>query len=359
MRATPAAQMLIHRQVGHMPATRIRETAKSKAVKGLAWTGAHDKCACDTCMQVNGKKAPFKKQAETRSTIPGERIHSDLKELPVKSHSGCKYAIAFVDDCTRRAKTYGLVKKSDALDAWKDYLEHHVLSKGYSVRYFRSDNGGEFTGEFAAYNRVRGIQAERSPPHCQSGNGVAEVFWRDVFKTVRAILWDQQRHNKWWLVALQFATHIKNHFMTSAVEDRPPEAAWHNKEIDMSHFKAPLTKCWAYVEKDNRQHTLDRRRIEALFIGYADDSTSYRVYHQETNTIYTRRYADVTFDERSRARSRPTRSEAICLDVDSFPIPEVTRAVLPGTSLVKDVGSFPIPELIWTVFPATPNKRFD
>ena len=303
--ASPQARMLIHRRCAHMLPARIRTTAKSEAVTGLHWTGAHEKCDCDTCMQMNAKKAPFKREATTRSTVPGERIHSDLKELPTPSHSGCKYAVAFIDDCTRRGTTYGLVKKDDALEAWKDYLENQVLARGYSVRYFRSDNGGEFTGELAAYNRVRGIQAERSPPHCQSGNGVAEVFWRDAFKLVRAILWDQQRDNKWWLTALQFATHIKNHFVTTALHGVPPEAAWTKKDIDMSHFTTHKV-LGIRGEREQAKGTLDKIRIEATFIGYAHDSRSYLVHHTQPGTIYSRRYADVDFDERCKARDGAT-----------------------------------------------------
>jgi len=120
------------------------------------------------------------------------------------------------------------------------------------------------------------------------------VFWRDAFKLVRAILWDQQHDNKWWLTALQFATHIKNHFVTTALDGVPPEAAWTKKDIDMSHFRVPLTKCWAYVEKENRQDTLDKRRIEATFIGYARDSRSYLVHHTQSGTIYSRRSSTTT-----------------------------------------------------------------
>ena len=224
---SPTAATLQHRRVAHAEGHRLRATAKSEGITGLAWLGKHDKLKCPSCMLMNAKKAPFQHQASTRSEIPGERIHSDLKELPTRSKKGHKYAVCFVDDCTRRGKSYGLKKKSDALEAWQEFLDEEVLARGYSVKYFRSDNGGEYIGEFAAFNRVRGIQAERSPPHCQSGNGVAEVYWREVFKMVRAILWDQQRENSWWLAALGFADHMRNHLLTSAVADVPAHQKQH------------------------------------------------------------------------------------------------------------------------------------
>ena len=142
-------------------------------------------------MVTQVKKAPFQHHTYTRSIIEGERIHSDTKEVPTRSKRGHKYAVCFVDDATRRGKCYPLKRKTDVLDAWRTFLEEEILARGLTVRYFRSDNGTEFTGELAAFNRVRGIKAERSPPKCQSMNGVAEVFWRETFKAVRAILWDQ------------------------------------------------------------------------------------------------------------------------------------------------------------------------
>jgi hypothetical protein len=263
---------------------------------------SHHKCDCNVCMLMNAKKAPFKEEAEHRSTVPGERIHSDVKELSVRSRQGHKYAVCFVDDATRRGKSYSMSKKSEVLSKWRLFLEQEVLSKSYKCKYFRSDNGGEFiSDELIAFNNVRGIQAEYSPPHCQSGNGVAEVYWRETFKLVRAILWDQQREDEWWTAALQFANYIRNHIMTYSVDDRPPECAWQDKIIDLSHWRVPLSKCWAFVEKTNRDGTLDKRRLEVVFVGYAPRSHSYLVYDPIGHEIYSRRYADVEFDERCQA----------------------------------------------------------
>ena len=216
---------------------------------------------CDSCMRMNAQKAPFARGARERSTIRGERIHSDLKEVRQRSKNGCKYAICFVDDATRRGVVYGLKHKSDAKDAWARFLEEELAANGLRCRYFRCDNGGEYQAELRAFNNARGIQAEFSPPHCQSINGVAEVFWRDTFRMVRTILWDQQRDDSWWLTALTFASHYRNHLSTTALDGRIPEAAWRGCPVDVSHFRVPLSKCWSFVEKENRDGTLDARRM--------------------------------------------------------------------------------------------------
>ena len=89
--------------------------------------------------------------------------------------------------------------------------------------------------------------------------------------------------------------------MTSALDDMPPEAAWQGKPVDVSHYRVPLSDCYSYIEKPNRDSTLDARKLKGVFIGYAGNSPCYLVYDPETDIVYARRYADVTFDERTKA----------------------------------------------------------
>ena len=303
------ARLLQHRRHGHVRSERLRETTWSDWVSGMDYLGAQDRIKCNCCMCINAKKAPFQREAEERSLVPGERIHSDVKELRTPSIEGHLYAVCFIDDATRRAVSYPMKKKSEVIEKLRLFLESECTARGKLVRILRSDNGGEYTSdEMVQFCSSRGIWQEYSPPHCQSANGVAEVFWRDAFRLVRAILWDQQRHHKYWACALRFATCIRNHLMHHAVEDMPPEAAWLGKPVDVDHFRVPLSTCWSYIEKDNREGTLGRRRMQGILVGYATHSPSYLVYDPETHTVYNRRYADVEVDERSRA---PEESERV------------------------------------------------
>ena len=242
---------------------------------------------------MNGKKSPFKRQTSTRSKISGERIWSDVKQVSEKSIQGCTYAVCFVDDCTRRGKSYPMKSKTEVFDKWEQYLNEKILARGKSVRYFRSDNGTEYNA-VTAFNNVRGILSEKSPPYCQSMDGVGEVYWRETFKLVRNILWDQQREAKWWAAALGFADHLRNHIMTKSVPDAPPESLWQGKTTDVSHFKVPLCPCWAYIESENREDkSLGQRRMQGVFVGYASNSPCYLVRDDVSGWVYPRRYADV------------------------------------------------------------------
>ena len=283
--------------MSHAESRRIANTAASDKVSGLTYYGGFNRIGCDTCMRMQGRKGKFKRRAWTRSKVPGQRIHSDIKEVDVRTKMGHKYAIGFIDDATRRGKSYTMRHKSEAIDKWQQFLNEEILPKGRHVKYFRSDNGSEYS-IIEAYNNPRGCTHEYSSPYCQSGNGVAEVYWRETFKYIRNILWDQQRSHDWWGVALGFADHTRNHLVTEAVDGQPPEAAWQQQVIDYSHLTVPLADCWFYVEKQNRGGTLEERNTKGILVGYAPRSRSYMVYVPETGSVYNRRYADVTIDER-------------------------------------------------------------
>ena len=221
-----AARVQQHRRFAHSRTEKLRETSWSDWVDGLEYLGPHDRITCACCMCMNAKKAPFQREAEERSVIPGERIHSDVKELPIRSIDGHIYAVCFVDDATRRCATYPIKKKSEVIDKLEQFLLTECAATGKAMKYLRSDHGGEFDSEeMELFCASRGIWQEFSPPHCPSANGVAEVAWRDTFKMVRTILHDQQRPAKYWAIALRFATYLRNHLMTNAVLEKPSEAA--------------------------------------------------------------------------------------------------------------------------------------
>jgi hypothetical protein len=116
-------------------------------------------------MRKNARKAPFKRVAYRRATRPAYRIHSDLREFPVRSKKGYKYSVCFVCDATRRGKAYiSMRRKSDTLEVFKRFIAEECEPRGFTVKVLRSDNGGEYIdAEFALFCRSRHITREFSP----------------------------------------------------------------------------------------------------------------------------------------------------------------------------------------------------
>ena len=76
-------------------------------------------------MRRNARKAAFKKKARRRTRKRGYRIHSDVKEMPVRSKDGKRYAVCFVDDASRRGMAYAMAHKSEVLDMLKKFMGAH------------------------------------------------------------------------------------------------------------------------------------------------------------------------------------------------------------------------------------------
>jgi transposase InsO family protein len=319
------ARKLLHRRFGHASEQKMRLTSKVERITGFPYGGPHGK-DCITCIRMNGAKKPFSKHEFERATKAGQRIHSDIKEVPADSIGGHRYAVCFVDCCTRRGAVYPLktLQGGEVVDCFRDYIED-CEQKGIVVECLRADNGSQYTSEemFALCRTRKGPQGESriirqefSPPYCQSANGVAESFWRDTFRFVRTILWDQQRGSEYWVAALQFANWIRNRLARTTTPDSVPEVEFTGKDQDYSKARVPLVTCCSFVEKENRNgvKTLSNRRQKMVLVGYASDSGCYQVYDPESNTRkpVNRRYADVHFvDEASHAPDGPM-EVAVC-----------------------------------------------
>ena len=87
--------------------------------------------------------------------------------------------------------------------------------------------------------------------------------------------------------------------------------------------RVPLCDAYPYVERENRTGTggtdLDERRARMVLVGYDEDSRTYKLYDPTNDRIYSRRYADVIFDENPKMQCpTPTFKTATPLDVQLF-----------------------------------------
>ena len=304
----------MHELFGHERPQRLKELSDKGYVHGLTMYGNGQTHFCEVCAETRAKKARFKKSTDNRCTTAGGRIHSDLKEVEQRSHGGMKWAICFVDDSTRYAKTYYLKRKSDAWLAFRRFIEEECEPRDITVCRLRIDGGTEYGksgvcyttfSEFKDYLRTKPqgvkIKVERSPAHCQSMNGVSERYWQTLFNLVRSILRDQSRSKKMWTYAAELAQLIHNVEITNAVTGTTPYIAWHGKtpSIKSPNWIRPLSDAWAFVYKDMGRKTLDKVRKKYVFVGYSTESPCYRLYNPVTKKVVERRYEDCHFPKQN------------------------------------------------------------
>ena len=80
------------------------------------------------------------------------------------SLGGNSYVVIFVDDCTRFKVIKFVRKKSDTTVALLSLVADYITPQKLSIKCVRTDNGGEFEGEFQRELDRRSITHERTPP---------------------------------------------------------------------------------------------------------------------------------------------------------------------------------------------------
>ena len=81
--------------------------------------------------------------------MKGKRFNIDVGG-PMKHSSlgGNNYVVIFVNDCTRFKVIEFNKKKNDTTPALLFLIEDYIPPQELSVKYIRTDNGGEFETEF-------------------------------------------------------------------------------------------------------------------------------------------------------------------------------------------------------------------
>ena len=105
---------------------------------------------------------------------------------------------------------YGVVKymsnKSQVIDKFKDYV-----GENRTPTTLRTDDGGECTSrKFKEFCRDSKIKQESIVPETPQQNGVAERFHHILVENERCLLIQAKLPKKYWVRALDIATHIRN-----------------------------------------------------------------------------------------------------------------------------------------------------
>lgn len=214
--------MKMHRLLGH-PSEKITiDTAK---MHGIQLTGGREPCI--GCSKAKAQRHAVPKTTDTRATRKGERIFIDLGgPLHLESLGGSKYVAIFVDDCTRFKVTKFIEEKSDAVDALKSFIADYITPQGLKIVSVRTDNGGEFEGDFQRHLDALGIRHECTPPHTPQYNGVAERALGLLREKAIAMMEDVPQEyaeivniDRLWTEAMSFATDMSNRAATTSITD--------------------------------------------------------------------------------------------------------------------------------------------
>ena len=157
-----------HEVLGHC---NIQDLLKlQENVEGMVITNKAYNFQCDVCPQ--GKLTDSRSRVRDNSAnAPFELVHIDLAgPIDPESIDGHKYALNCVDSFSGLICVYFMKQKSDACDAFKQYIAD--IAPYGTIKSVRSDQGGEFISEkFVSMLIQNKIRHERSAPYSQHLNG--------------------------------------------------------------------------------------------------------------------------------------------------------------------------------------------
>ena len=160
----------VHRMLAHPSEDTTRKTAEMMGIETTGQWGA-----CETCFQAMAKRHAVPKKTDERASVRGQRFLVDVGG-PRKHSSlgGYSYVVIFGDDCTRSKVVKFIKKKNDITAALLSLIANYITPQKLSIKCVRTDNGGEFEGEFQRELDRRSITHKHTPPDTPQYNGVAE-----------------------------------------------------------------------------------------------------------------------------------------------------------------------------------------
>ncbi|CAN0139544.1 unnamed protein product, partial [Ascophyllum nodosum] len=155
--------------------------------------------------------------------------------MKYSSLGGNSYVVIFVDDCTRFKVVKFVKKKSDTTAALLSLIADNITPQKVSIECVRTDNGGEFEGEFQRELGRRSITHEHTPPDTPQYNQVAKralELLREKAITLMEELDDviNVPRKKLWAQAMLFACDITNKSATTSTDGgKSPYELWFGK----------------------------------------------------------------------------------------------------------------------------------
>ncbi|CAN0429329.1 unnamed protein product, partial [Ascophyllum nodosum] len=227
---------------------------------------------CETCFQVKAKRHAVPKKTDERASVKGQRFFVDVGG-PMKHSSlgGNNYVVIFVDDYTRFKVVKFVKKKSDTTAALLSMVAGYITPQKLSIKCIRTDNGGEFEGEFRRELDRRSITHEHTPPDTPQYNGVAERAL-GLLREKAIILMEELDdvinvpREKLWAQAMLFACDVTNKSVTTSTnEGKSPYELWLGKSPTAYHLRPFGTV--GYARQSVREHKMAPKGEKCVFMG--------------------------------------------------------------------------------------------
>ncbi|KAJ8475068.1 hypothetical protein ONZ45_g15738 [Pleurotus djamor] len=317
-----------HQRLGHPSPDVLRQFKKHTENFPDLKIPADRSKPCKGCAEGKTPQDSFP-QSLNRASKPFEKVHSDLKEFPVKSYHGYHYYISFFDDYTSYGWVRLLKRKSEALTATRDFIAMVKTQYNTMIKTWMSDGGGEFKSlEFKEMLNSNGIKIDQSVAHQPQQNGRAERFNRTIMDKAQAMRFHACIPPSWWEFSVEYAIHLYNRTPIRRLKWKTPFEMLKGKLPDITHLRVFGCGAYVYLPDAVRPNKLSPKAELMCFIGLTEGIKGYKFMRLHNNTVFheTKALFDETLlpkcpksdcpDRRSNGRKPPSNDNP---DNDSGP----------------------------------------
>ena len=206
-----------HQRLAHVGISTIRTLLS----QGKLGDKLPDEDACKSCVMGKQTRDPFQGEFSD-ATSPGEIIHSDVAGPVLRTFSGFRYIVSFIDEYSRHVSVSLMKKKSEVCYHFRCFQRVFERRHGHSIKAIHSDNGGEYD-PVEKYASSKGIQVTRAAPYTPQSNGIAERLNRTLFEAARTMLIESNLPKTFWGEAILHAVNVRNSIPRSGMKKSPDE----------------------------------------------------------------------------------------------------------------------------------------
>ena len=123
----------------------------------------------------------------------------------------------------------------------------------------------------------------------------------------RTLLAESDLPKKFWAEVINTAYHILNRAMVRPILNRTPYELLKGKKPNVSYFKLFGVKYFIHNNNKENLDKFDSKSKLGYFLGYSDNSKSYRVFHIKNNCV--EESSHVLFEESTVDRSHDRDSD--------------------------------------------------
>ncbi|KAJ9551399.1 hypothetical protein OSB04_015444 [Centaurea solstitialis] len=270
-KATFNQNVLWHRRLSHLNYATINQLAKTGLVTGLPSLRFTKEQLCSACEMGKIKKSSHKLKVEHNTSKPLQLLQMDLcGPMRVQSINGRKYVLVRLQ---------------------------------LPVQVIRTDNGTEFKNrKLDSFLDSVGITHTFSAARTPQQNGVVERKNRTLVEAARTMLTFSKLPLHFWAEAVASACFTQNRSLITKRFMKTSYELVYNRPPSIKFFRVFGCECYVKNDKDN----LDKfspKGDEGVFIGYAMDSPSYRVFNKKTRRVVES--TNVDFEEGIEEDSTP------------------------------------------------------